>query len=99
MQIYAPTSTHSEDEIDEFYDQLQSLPLRIPYREAVNILADFNAKVGECADKEHGIGPYGLRTRNASGDKLADFCQATYLVITNTCFQHPNRQRYTWISP
>ena len=40
------------------------------------MLGDFNAKVGECADKEHGIGPYGLGTRNASGEKLADFCQA-----------------------
>ena len=42
---------------------------------------------------------YGLGSRNASGEKLADFCQANDLVITNTYFQHPNRQRYTWISP
>ena len=100
VQIYAPTSTHSEDEIDNFYDQLQSLLERIPRREAAIILGDFDANVGECADKEHGIGPYGLGTRNASGEKLADFCQANDFVITNTCFfQHSKRQRYTWISP
>ena len=75
VQIYAPNSTHSEDEIDDFYDQLQSLPERIPRREAVIILGDFNAKVRECADKEHGIGPHGLGTRNANGEKLADFWQ------------------------
>ena len=68
VQIYAPTSTHSEEEIDDFYDQLQSLLERIPSREAVIILGDFNAKVGEYTDKEHGIGPYGLGTRNASGE-------------------------------
>ena len=95
VQIYAPTYTHWEDEIDDLYDQLQSLLERIPRREAVIILGDFNTKVGECADKEHGIGPYGIGTRNASGETLADFCQTNYLVITNTCFQHPNRQRYT----
>ena len=47
MQIYAPTSTHSEDEIDNFYDQLQSLLELIPRREAAIILGDFDAKVGE----------------------------------------------------
>ena len=88
MQIYAPTSTHPEEEIDDFYDQLQSLLERIPSREAVIILGDLNSKVGECTDKEHGIGPYGLGTRNARGEKLADFCQANDLVVTNQVPTH-----------
>ena len=46
----------------------------------------------ECANDE---GP----RETASGEKRADFCQANNLVITNTCFQHPNGQHYTWISP
>ena len=61
--------------------------------QTVIILGDFNSKVGECTDKEHGIGPYGLGTRNACGEKLADFCQANDMVVTNTCFHHPKRQR------
>ena len=61
------------------------------------MLGDFTAKVGDCAYIAHGIGPCGLGTRNASGATLADFSQANYFVVTNTCFQHPKRQRYTWI--
>ena len=99
VHIHAPTVKHSEDEIGDCYNQLQSLLEPILRREAVIILGDFNSKVGVCADREHRIGPYGLGTRNASGEKLADFCLANDLVITNTCFLHPKRQRFTWISP
>ena len=94
-----PTSTHSEEEIDDFYDQLQSLIERIPSREAVIILGDFNAKVGECIEGTWNWSIWTIGTGNASGEKLADFCQANDLVVTNTCFYHPKRQRYTWISP
>ena len=45
------------------------------------------------------IGPYGLGERNERGDKLALFCQANEMKITNTFFQQPLRRRYTWISP
>ena len=99
VQINAPSSTHSEEEINDFYDQLQSLLERIPCREAVIIFGDFKAKVGECAGKKHEIGLYGLGTHNASCGKLADVCQVIELVVTNTCVQYPKRQRYTWISP
>ena len=99
IQIYAPTSKSSEDEIEKFYIDLQAVKDKIPPREICIIMGDFNAKLGEGKEPESGIGPYGLGERNERGDLLASFCRANNLLVTNTCFNQPYRRRYTWISP
>ena len=63
------------------------------------MMGDLNAKVGEGADLDCGIGTYGLGTRNNNGQKLAELCQANNLILTNTLFCHHRHNRYTWISP
>ncbi len=63
------------------------------------IMGDINAKIGVGADKEHGIGKFGLGDRNEKGDRLAEFCCANNLTIMNTCFDHHKRNLYTWKSP
>ena len=62
-------------------------------------MGDFNAKVGEGAEKQQGLGPYGLGKRNDSGDKLLTFCQANNFQILNTWFENHVRRKWTWISP
>ena len=99
IQVYAPTSDCDDEEIEKFYNDLQSAKDKIPNREMCIIMGDLNAKVGEQEDRDCGIGPYGLGKRNERGDMLATFCQANGFTITNTWFQHPYRRRYTWISP
>jgi len=98
-QVYAPTSRSTEEEIESFYNDLQTVKDKIPKREVCIIMGDLNAKVGKGEDKECGIGPHGLGNRNDRGDKLASFCNANELAITNTLFKQPSRRRYTWISP
>ena len=58
-----------------------------------------NAKVGEGADLDCGIGPYGLGTRNNNGQKLTELCQANNLILTSMLFCHHRRNIYTCISP
>ena len=99
IQVYAPTSACTEEEIEDFYNNLQTTKDKIPKREMCIIMGDLNAKVGECEDSDNGIGPYGLGERNDRGDTLASFCRANDMIITNTLFNHPHRRRYTWISP
>ena len=62
-------------------------------------MGDFNAKVGEGASKQQGLGPHGLGVRNESGEKLLTFCQSNQLQILNTLFKNHPRRKYTWISP
>ena len=99
IQVYAPTSASSEEEIEDFYNTLQSAVDKVPSKEICIVMGDLNAKVGEGEDRDSGIGPFGHGVRNERGDLLANFCQANDLVITNTLFQQPLRRRYTWISP
>ncbi|XP_072941848.1 carboxylic ester hydrolase-like [Epargyreus clarus] len=49
--IYAPTSTASNEDIEKFYTQLTDTVAKIPSRELLMILGDFNAKVGN--DSHH----------------------------------------------
>ena len=84
IQVYAPTSKSSEEDIENFYNELQSIKDSIPTREICIVMGDLNAKVGEGEDTECGIGKHGLGKRNDRGDMLASFCQANNLLIFKT---------------
>ena len=99
IQVYAPTSQSSEEDIENFYNDLQSVKDSISSKEICIVMGDLNAKVGEGEDNECGIGRHGLGGRNERGDMLASFCQANNLLITNTVFEKHNRRKYTWTSP
>ena len=101
VQVYAPTSTASDQDIDEFYQALQECIDNIKNRDMWFTMGDLNAKIGQLqADAEKGIvGKYGLGERNERGDRLAEFAVENELTIMNTVFlQHP-RRLYTWTSP
>ncbi|KAK3759518.1 hypothetical protein RRG08_045803 [Elysia crispata] len=91
--------TSSKEEMDNFYDDLHTIRDKIPIEEICIVMSGFNARVGEGADTECGIGPYGLRGRNERGDMLALYCQANEINITNIFFQQPLRRMYIWITP
>ena len=51
IQVYAPTSTASEDDMDDFYTQLQSAVEESSDHDMMVITGDFTAKVGSDWDK------------------------------------------------
>ena len=67
IQVYAPTAERPEEETDAFYEQLQTLLDTIKPREVCIMMGYLNAKVGEGANLDCWIGPYGLCTRNSNG--------------------------------
>ena len=99
IQVYAPTSSCSAEEIDDFYEKLQAVIDAMKSRQVCVVMGDFNAKLGLGRDFESGVWDYGLGQRNERGDMLAEFCRINGLVVCNTAFQHNLRSRYTWISP
>ena len=46
IQIYAPIAESTEEEIQEFYEQLDEAKSRCKFRDIVFVQGDFNAKVG-----------------------------------------------------
>ena len=92
-------SSHDEDTIDRFYDQLQETLDKVSKGYICIIMGDLNAKVGRMEDIKSGIGKFGLGERNERGDRLAEFCHANNLAIANTMFDHHKKNLYTWKSP
>ena len=98
IQVYAPTSDAADEDIEDFYETVQSAVDSIPKRDFLIIMGDWNAKIGR-TEKSICVGQYGLGTRNSRGDKLEEFCMANGLVIGITLFQHHPRRLWTWASP
>lgn len=102
MQVYAPTTTASDDEIKDFYTCLEDTIDKIPNREIAIIMGDFNAKIGTTTNDDHlrtMISQYGIGTRNVRGERLLQFCIDNNFTIANSLFKQHIRRLYTWTSP
>ena len=98
IQVYAPTSTADEEEMDYFYDALQKAIDITPKGDIMYVIGDWNAKVGK--QNTAGVtGGFGLGTRNERGDTMVDFCSRNSRVFMNTMFKQHERRLYTWKSP
>ena len=51
IQAYAPTSDYDDDDIEDFYDQLQEVIGQVPKKDIIVVQGDWNAKIGEDASK------------------------------------------------
>ena len=60
IQAYAPTSGHDDNEIVNFYRQLQEIIDQTPKKDILVVQGDWNAKVGRDAQADWGdiFGPY-----------------------------------------
>ena len=101
IQGYAPDSSHSDDEVDEFYDSVQVVLDNVAKRDNLYVLGDFNAKIGGLNETYPEI--VGCHTNkkeggsNQRGLRLINFCAANDLYVVSSHFQH--RRKYTWTSP
>ena len=100
LQLYAPTNAASEEEKEEFYDQLQRITEKLPRKDVNIIMGDANAKVGsDNISYEEVMGKQGLGVMNDNGERFADFCSLNDLVIGGTIFPHKDIHKATWVSP
>ena len=98
IQVYAPTTQHSDEEIERFYADVEKGLKQVKSTDIVITMGDFNAKVGKGRSGDV-VGDHGLGERNERGDRLVQFCQEQEMWIANTHFQKPERKLYTWRSP
>ncbi|XP_072047001.1 craniofacial development protein 2-like [Amphiura filiformis] len=101
IQAYAPTSSSTEEEADQFYDQLQQTIDNTPSQDILITMGDFNSKVGTDWESWNGIlGKFGYGESNERGERLLNFCAQNELCISNTCFKQKKESReWTWESP
>ena len=69
IQAYAPTTYAEEDEVEQFYEDLQDLLELTPEKDALFIIGDQNAKGG--SQETPGVtGKFGLAVQNEAGQRL-----------------------------
>ena len=83
IQLYAPTSDHSDEEIDEFYEQLDSAKRQAGSQDIAMFMGDLNAKV-RAGSFEHLVGSFGLEERNDRNDSWVEWCEENGHVMCNT---------------
>ena len=72
IQVYAPTSNTEEEEVEQFYEDLQDLLELTPPKDVLFIIGDWNAKVG--SQETPGVtGKFGLGVQNEAGQRLIVF--------------------------
>ncbi|XP_046976516.1 uncharacterized protein LOC124542632 [Vanessa cardui] len=99
VQAYAPTSTHSDDEVEELFDDI-SRALHFTTKTHYNVvMGDFNAKVGVQNCSESVVGPHGFGSRNHREQMLVNFLEREGLFLMNSFFKKQPQRKWTWQSP
>ena len=100
VQAYAPTCNYSDDEIEDFYEDLQKvIDANKNKFHFLTVMGDFNAKVGTKLNSDSVVGNHGHGIRNARGDRLVEFAESNKLYISNTFFEKPDTKKWSWRSP
>ncbi|BHF82330.1 hypothetical protein SprV_0802546700 [Sparganum proliferum] len=100
VSAYAPPMTSPEASRDKFYEDLHALLTTVSKAEKLVVLGDFNARVGTDHTAWRGVlGPHGLRGSNDNSLLLLRTCAEHRLILTNTFFCLPEREKATWGHP
>jgi hypothetical protein len=100
ISVYAPTLTNSDENKEEFYNQLTTTLGKVPRTDKLLLMGDFNARIGSDFSKWHTvIGKHGIGKCNSNGELLLNLCSEFELVITNTMFKQKEQRKTTWMHP
>lgn len=99
LQIYMPTCDGTDEEVQEMYQLINENISKIPKKEIMIIMGDWNAKIGETKAEKYfkgTVGKYGIGERNERGERLLQFVIDNELSVMNTLFKHHPRRLSTW---
>ena len=84
ISVYAPTLMAKPDAKDEFYENLCATILKVPSKDRVILLGDFNARVGsDFYAWLSRLGKFNVRKVNENGKQLLEFCTRFNLCVAN----------------
>ncbi|XP_063598196.1 craniofacial development protein 2-like [Penaeus indicus] len=100
VSAYAPTMTNTDEVKEAFYEDLNATISAVPRADKLILLGDFNARVGTDYASWKGIlGRNGIGKCNSNGLLLLETCSTHELLITNSIFRLPHRNKTSWMHP
>ena len=101
IQVYAPTTDYDDEQIEQFYNQIQTVIDKVNKKDTLIIQGDWNAKVGVDAVEDWAdyFGPSSNDVTNNRGIRLLEFASFNGMVLANTLGEHKPSHRYTWHAP
>ena len=86
IQVYIPTSNHDNEEVKQFYEQLDSIIVKTPKKDIIVGQDDWNAKVGSDAYQHWAetVGRFGIGETNDRGWRLREFAKSHRFTHSNT---------------
>nr|VZI24073.1 unnamed protein product [Spirometra erinaceieuropaei] len=101
ISVYAPPMSCPDAAAkDKFYEDLHALLATVPKTDKLIVLGEFNVRVGtDHTTWRVVLGPHGLRGSNDNGLLLLRTCAEHRLILTNTFFCLPEREKATWRHP
>ena len=98
VSAYAPVSTASDEEWQDYYERLQECIDRRRPQDILLIGSDCNSSIGTSLSKESTVvGSFGLQHMNQSGRRLINFLAVNNMSAVSTYF--PKRNYGTWRHP
>ena len=96
----ALTSMSSDEDIGDFYGELQEVLNDSPKKDIKVRMGDWNAKTGkDRVGWETVMGRFGYGERNERGERMLDFAVQLNMYICNTKRQQIPCRKWTWVSP
>ena len=100
INVYAPTMTYPDEDKEAFYRLLSTTIDKVPTADKLIVLGDFNARVGKDFSTYKGVlGKHSKGNKNSNGDLLLSLCTQKDLCITNTFFDQPDKNFFSWMHP
>ena len=100
VSAYAHTMTNPDEVKEKFYDDLENIISATPNTDKLILLGDFDARVCTAHQTWEGvIGSEGVGKCNSNGLLLLRKCAEHDLLITNTVFTLPNRNKTSCLHP
>ena len=99
VSAYAPQVGCSDQEKEDFWEQIGEVMQKMADEDIVWIGADLNGHVGEGnIGATEGMGKHGVGRRNAEGERIVEFAEANNLAIVNTYFEKSLSRKITYTS-
>ena len=86
--MYSPTTDYDDNEVEEFYEQIDYIIKEVPKKDILVVQGDWNAKVGPDTynDWRGTVGKFGLGETNERGLRLLEFAKSHHLTLANTLY-------------